>query len=149
MLKLLTFVFSMTIAGASAGGMSIQNSALEQLQHSNSMMLIKPFGYSYEILDEGFMLKQSGNLRYNSTITVKKIDKSADMDTAISRILPNGKAKYAVKELGAGSGGMEYKLEAILEHNDEAIYINSFEQHELRKPDFRTAWDVIKTIRLK
>ncbi|MGI9336727.1 MAG: Tsi3 family protein [Gammaproteobacteria bacterium] len=122
----------------------------KELTQQNGLQVSRPTGFAEAFTDSGISFAESGRLRSPRTIEVLVSNSQpAALAAPHERVLTDGTAvTFATRELGAGSGAMEYELTAAKPAGERWIVVTAIEQSEFGAPAFETAWRVLENSRL-
>ncbi len=115
------------------------------VRHENGLTVSRPAGFSETKTGSGFAFTENGDMRSPRTITVETVTAQPALTDAKRKTLGGADVAYAVTDIGSGSGGTEYELQAVKAAARGWIVLKATEQTEGGEPAFTAGWAVLET----
>ncbi len=115
-----------------------------EVRHENGLSASRPAGFKEMKTPSGFVFTESGDMRSPRTVRVDLSASEPQLTDTEKRSVGGIEVTYAVSELGSGSGGTEYELQAIKPSGGSWIVLKAIEQTEEAEPAFLAGWAVLE-----
>jgi len=119
-----------------------------RIAHPDGWSIRVPAGFAARLRGPAIELRETGALRAPRMLWVQTLKgPAADARGEDRRGTGLGEARYRIEDMGAGSGGTEWRLTIRVQSARRLFEIKAVEQAEGRAPDFDWAWAAVGTLR--
>jgi hypothetical protein len=121
----------------------------EDLRHPNGLRVPAPGGFNIGTGEHGYTFVETAAVRSPRRIEVRLSEQAPALPGTRQRELGGVTVRFAVSELGSGSGGTEYELRAVKAQGARWLLLVATEQAEGGEPAFGMAWSLMARARLQ
>ena len=116
--------------------------------HRNGLRIRVPEGFSAVELDAGFNVREGEVLRSPREIDIIVSTTPPGITPARRRLVGHRLARFRVREVSIGSGGVLFELLASVRHGQSVLTVTAFQQVETGRPSFDAAWAILRSAEL-